>query len=324
LIFRGALALLAVLLVGCGYPGEPLPPALKRPVRIVDVNAVERGSKIFVQFTIPAMTTEGAPVKGPEPLDFRIGPAAAGPFDINAWARGAQQVPDSSIQRKPPMATIELDATPFYNKTVIMAARALSAKGKDAGWSNVIALQIVPALTKPVNVEAKDAPDAVQLAWHAAAPEFRVFRKKQQQADYALVGTTNKPEYSDGGIAYGNTYDYLVQSIEKVNDDHYAESELAELTNIKPQDRFAPGVPQGLTAVPGTKSIELVWNRNTERDFASYRMYRDGKLLASNIVTVAYSDRDVKQGVTYSYQLTSVDTVGNESARSAAVSASIP
>jgi hypothetical protein len=309
LIVRSALALLAVLLVGCGYPGEPMPPALKRPVRIVDVNAVERGSKIIVHFTIPAITTEGAPVKGPEPLDFRIGPAPAGHFDVNDWARGAQRAPESSIQRNPPMATIELDAAPFYNKTVTMAARALSAKGKDVGWSNV---------------EWKDAPDAVQLTWHAAAPSFRVFRKQQGQADYGLAGTVNKPEYLDGGIAYGNTYDYLIQSIEKVNDDQYAESDLTELTGVKPADKFPPAVPEGLTAVPGTKSIELVWNRNTDRDFASYRIYRDGKLLAKDVVSVAYSDRDVKQGTSYSYQLSAVDTTGNESAKSAPVPASLP
>src|SRR6185437_3266066 len=106
LIFRSAAGLFAALLIGCGYPGEPLPPALKRPVRIVDLNAVERGSKIIIHFTIPAITTEGAPVKGPEPLDVRIGPAPAGRFDINAWGRDARRIPESEIKRNPPIASI--------------------------------------------------------------------------------------------------------------------------------------------------------------------------------------------------------------------------
>lgn len=321
---RSALALAPVLLIGCGYPGEPLPPALKRPVRIVDLSAVERGSRIFIYFTIPAITTEGAPVKSPEPLDVRIGPAPAGRFDINAWAREAQRVPESEIKRNPPIAEIEMDAASFYNKTVVLAARALSPKGSDVGWSNIVRFPVVPALPMPAGVDWKNAPDAVRLTWHAAAPQFRIFRRESGHADYTVLGTSDKPEYLDSGITYGNTYDYLIQSIDKVNDDQYAESDPTELTGVKPKDTFAPAVPSGLTAVPGAKSIELVWNRNTDRDFASYRIYRDGKLLARDIVSLAYSDRDVKPGTSYTYQLTAVDTTGNESEKGAPVSAALP
>lgn len=324
MITRGALALAAVFLASCGYPGEPLPPALKRPVRIVDLNAVERGSKIIIHFTIPAITTEGAPVKGVEPLDVRIGPPPPGKFEMNDWAKSAERVPEDQIRRDPPIASIELNATPFYNKNVVVAARALSPKGRDAGWSNVLDFHIVPALPQPAAVEWKNAPDAVQLTWRAAAPSFRVFRRIAGGAEWNLLATVNKPGYLDKTIEYGRAYDYDLQSIEKTDDDHFAESDLAELDGVKPVDRFPPAVPTGLTAVPGTRSIELVWNRNTERDFASYRLYRDGKLLAGNLVALAYSDRDVKPGTTYSYQISAVDNAGNESARSTPVSAALP
>jgi fibronectin type 3 domain-containing protein len=263
-------------------------------------------------------------VKAPEPLDVRIGPTPGGRFDMNACAREAQRIPESEIKRNPPIATVELDAAPFYNKTIVLAARALSPKGSDAGWSNTVIFPVVPALPKPAGVEWTNAPDAVHLTWHAAAPQFRILRRQSGQTDYGIVGTSDKPEYLDTGITYGNTYDYLIQSIEKVTDDQYAESDLTEKAGVKPEDRFAPAVPGGLTAVPGAKSIELVWNRDTDRDFASYRIYRDGKLLASNIVSLAYSDRAVKPGATYTYQLTAVDTTGNESEKSAPVSAALP
>jgi fibronectin type 3 domain-containing protein len=76
--------------------------------------------------------------------------------------------------------------------------------------------------------------------------------------------------------------------------------------------------------VPGTRTIELVWNRNTEKDFAGYRIYRDGMNIAEGLTAPAFTDRDVQPRVRYRYEVSAVDTAGNESARSAAVDAVIP
>ena len=53
----------ALLLTGCGYPGEPLPPALNRPMRVTDLSALERGAKLYVAFTMPVKTTEDQPIR---------------------------------------------------------------------------------------------------------------------------------------------------------------------------------------------------------------------------------------------------------------------
>jgi fibronectin type 3 domain-containing protein len=89
-------------------------------------------------------------------------------------------------------------------------------------------------------------------------------------------------------------------------------------------DTFAPAVPVGLSAVPGTRSIDLVWDRNTEKDFATYRVYRDGKKITGDLTAPVYSDRGVMPGVRYEYQVSAVDTAGNESAKSPAVEAALP
>src|SRR5438067_1335818 len=56
---RTGSVLVALLATGCGYIGEPLPPLANIPARVNDLAAVQRGSRIFVQFTIPSHTTEG-------------------------------------------------------------------------------------------------------------------------------------------------------------------------------------------------------------------------------------------------------------------------
>jgi len=48
------------LMAGCGYPGEPKPPTLEIPSRVIDLRAAEYGSNILVEFTLPPLTTGSA------------------------------------------------------------------------------------------------------------------------------------------------------------------------------------------------------------------------------------------------------------------------
>jgi fibronectin type 3 domain-containing protein len=178
-------------------------------------------------------------------------------------------------------------------------------------------------LPTPQGLVATNAPDAVHLEWHAGAPEFRISRKLEDEANWTQIGTSTKPSYTDSTIEYGKTYQYLVISVEKTGST-YAQSELSDPATIKPKDTFPPAIPAGLSAVPGSRSIELVWDRNTEKDFASYRVFRGGQQIAEGVTAPAYSDRDVKPGAKYTYQVSALDNAGNESARSPAAEAVIP
>lgn len=319
----GALALFAMCLCGCGYMGETLPPALNRPERVQDIAAVQRGTNIAVQFSIPQVTTENLPLKkGSRDIELRIGPPPPGTFSIDAWLRTADRVP--MIPDDKPMANVTYPAAKYVGKTVFVAVNVHGPTGgRSVGWSKLVAVHVVQDLPTPQALELSDAPDAVHLEWHAGAPEFRVFRRPVPELDWMQIATSAKPSYTDNTIEYGKTYEYQVQSIEKT-EDTYAESELSEVKTIKPVDKFPPAVPSGVIAVPGTRSIELVWSRNTDKDFASYNVFRDGMKIADALTAPAFSDRGVRPRVKVQYQVSAVDTAGNESARSAPVEATIP
>jgi hypothetical protein len=288
-----------------------------------DLAAVERGDKIVVRFTVPQRTTEDLPVKGAPDLELRVGPAPEGKFETAVWEQNSARVAAADIHVAGATASAEIPAKPLYGKTVVVGIRVHGPGGRDVGWSNFELVPVVPALPVPEGLEAKDAPDAVRLEWRAAAPEFRIFRKGPGDTDWALAGTSAKPFFVDGSIQFGATYRYFVQSVQKT-DEKYAESEPSVEISFIPTDRFPPAPPAGLTAVPGTRTIELVWERNSEMDFASYRIYRDGRKIAEGQTAPAFSDRDVKAGTRYRYQVSAVDTAGMESPLSAAVETAIP
>ena len=313
--------MIAASMSGCGYVGEPLPPALKRPTPVSDLSAVERGAKIIIQFTPPKVTTEGLPIKGPQDVELRIGPANSDPFRPDTWVKEADLFPVPALAE--PRTSVEIPAARYYNKTVFIGLRVHGPHGREAGWSNFRVLPIVPALGTPAGLEAANAPDAVRLDWHDAAPEFRIFRRLPGAETWTQLATSNKPTYLDGSIEYGNTYQYFVQAIERTGET-YAESDASETITFKPADQFPPAVPAGLTAVPGTRSIELVWERSPEKDFSSYRVYRDGIRVGEGLGAPAFSDTTVQTGVKYRYQVSAVDTTGLESAKTAPVEAEIP
>jgi fibronectin type 3 domain-containing protein len=94
-------------------------------------------------------------------------------------------------------------------------------------------------------------------------------------------------------------------------------------------DVFPPASPTGLIAVAGVSTVELAWDRNPEPDLGSYRVYRRAgneqfTVLADAVEGVAYTDRQVQAGITYSYQITALDKSGNESRPSADASAVVP
>jgi hypothetical protein len=305
-----AAALLGILsLAGCAYVGAPKPPALDIPTRISDLRAAEYGDKIVAEFTIGMDTTEGLKLSEVKSVEARV-----------AVGSVSEIVPLAAKPTGP--VDYDFPAGAWVGKNVVVTVRATGPKGKAGDWSNPVSLTVGVPLATPANFQAISDPQGVRLTWlgsfgSTANGHYRIFRGAGDVMPVRLA-ESDKPEYVDTAADFGSPYSYFVQALVG----ELQQSEVSATVSITPTDTFPPAVPEGLMAVAAVNSIELVWQRNTEDDFAGYHVYRstDGgapQPIAGPLDAPTFSDHTVEIGKKYTYTVTASDRNGNESARSA-------
>jgi hypothetical protein len=317
-------ALAAVVLAGCGYVGEPMPPLANIPSRVTDLAALQHGSHLVVEFSLPKLTTEGQGIRREPALDLRAGPAAA-PFKEGEWASQARKAEPAWV--KDGRARYEIPIEGFVNREVVIAVKVIGVNGKDAGWSSFFILPVVPAPDVPRSLRAESVAGGVKVAWQAKGTGFRVFRRTGE-GEFEFLADAPQPGYLDTAVELGKRYDYRIQTVVRVGDKE-AESEPSGDVRVTPEDRFPPQPPAGLTVLASPSSIELTWDQNPESDLAGYRIYRaapggDFQRIGETTGIPAFSDQKVEAGKKYRYAVSAFDRGGNESARSAPVEGALP
>jgi fibronectin type 3 domain-containing protein len=133
--------------------------------------------------------------------------------------------------------------------------------------------------------------------------------------------------YVDLEVEEGGSYAYAVEAVDIIGT---ASSRVFSRT-VRIEDNRPPLLPEGLTAVDTEEGVLLVWRMSPELDTAYYNVFRgkslkeDEAFIRINAEPVAadkprYIDAGINRGDLYLYRVTAVDSKGNESAKSAAVS----
>jgi len=356
--FRNAKLALSLLasawLIACGSPGVPIPPSLELPRPVANLRASRKGDKVTLTWSTPTKTTDQHNIRRSGVVDIcrdtapmkRCVEIGQVPFAKPSAGR----TPTTNLDSYTDQIPTNLDTqNPLGN--LFYAVEVKNSYRHSAGLSNQAQVPVAPTLAAPTNFRANLSANGILMTWDSIAnvPQisglrfvYRVYRRETAGKTQVVAGelpvSNASPEILDTGFEWEKTYEYWLTVVTIVAEPNGSEQALegddtAKLT-VTAHDVFPPATPTGLQAVfsgPGQKPfIDLVWNPNTEADFAGYNVYRHEpdsdpvKVNSELIKSPAFRDTNVLARHTYFYSVSAVDVRGNESPRSEAASETVP
>ncbi len=228
-------------------------------------------------------------------------------------------------------------AIPFRGTNTITATHGTMWRGASSAQMWIDDLRYVnpgapaadtQAPSAPASLSAEDHPadsgDAIDLSWAAATDNvgvtgYKLYRGTSPGVYDAPVALPVSTNYTDNSATAGTRYYYAVSAVDAAGNESSRSPEASAIG----VDNTAPAVPSGLAATPGAAEVALTWSANAEGDLAGYHVYSGGvRLTVAPTAATSYADLGLLNG-TYSYQVSAVDTSGNESARCAVVLATV-
>jgi hypothetical protein len=238
---KSALPLLALcaFFVGCAAPSPPLPPSLELPTPVSDLQAIRKGNKVVLTWTLPTQTTDGAGIHfrgltrvcrslsnvqdkmtGCGTPAAQLASSQLDTSKANLSAKGPQRV---SARYTDPLPNDWLrDPT----ATVIYAIESLNTSHRSAGLSNQVRVPAASTEPPPADFAAQLGSQGVVLTWTGpllAIPGsndmphyfYRVFRTAKDAPQPILIGeiqrgTQDKMRLVDNTFVWEKEYEYRI------------------------------------------------------------------------------------------------------------------
>jgi hypothetical protein len=277
------------LLISCGTPGVPMPPALEMAKPVTDLRGSRKGAKVYLMWTVPDKTTDHQTVRHPgstricRSLGREIGdcknpvaeiPASQFPLaEVKKRNTVAPKVQASYGDMLPP----ELQAQD-PTSDITYAVSALNESGRSAGLSNLIQVPSAPTLPPPEHLTAEVKSEGVLLFWacsaevHVTPPlryKLRIYRRENDRQDaggekpktdvrvadvnFAECSETQPPQFLDQAFEWEKHYDYRATVVTVIATPGKPEVEVegddTPAVQVFAHDIFPPSVPTGLQAV---------------------------------------------------------------------------
>jgi hypothetical protein len=227
----------------------------------------------------------------------------------------------------PPAATPGPPPAPPAPPTPETASPSVSAPVPAAGPAGVATEpEGVQGVATPPTPAAAAAPELPLLAGRPIFPgaipnTYNVYEQTVTPTGSVLTMPTpvnpkplETPSFEDARLMFGVERCYVIRMVE-AHGSVTLESPPSPPTCVTPRDTFPPTAPRNLTAVGAEGIVNLIWEPNTEADFAGYVVLRGEApgdkltaLTSTPIRETSYRDVTAKPGVSYVYAVVAVDT----------------
>jgi fibronectin type 3 domain-containing protein len=339
---------------GCGKVGAPIPP-IRLTERARDLAAIQRGAKILLSWSAPALGNKESSSSYIERVDiYRLieKPNQEPVLDEDDYETEAKPV--GSMDRATIEAQIQTLGNLQFSDMINLeqatanvrlryAVRYVNKRGQQAAFSNSVAIEPVALIAaSPTNLKiANQQQDAITLSWNA--PEsgtdgsssatvvgynlYRARANRRASAKPLNEEPITELQFTDRTFQYKTEYIYFVRALSQAANG-LIESADSDALPITPTDTYAPAAPDSVSAASANGVISLFWSTSTSTDVIGYNVYRAEsedaaewqKLTPQPSTAVTFRDERVVIDKQYFYRVTSVDKFKNESQPSKIVS----
>ena len=208
-------------------------------------------------------------------------------------------------------------------------------EGNESQYSSVIVVTIPsPDTTAPIAptiISYNRVDQKVFLSWKAN-PEldlanYRLYYGKASRTYDKKIDVGNTTNFTTVNLEAGLTYFFAVTAIDTATNESVYSAEVS--VEIPMPDNTPPSVPVIANYIRQDKQVYIAWNNVNDKDLAGYKVHYgfmsrtyDTEIDVNK--NTNYLTKELDEGVTYYFAVTSYDSTGNASEYSTEISVTIP
>ena len=202
----------------------------------------------------------------------------------------------------------------------VYVLRGVARSGRSGGPSARVSVPLGPLPDPPAGVAARNTEKAVIVEWLPALARIGGGALRYNVYDGAAPGEPlngtplDTPSLERTGAKLGQEICFQVRTVEAAATIQL-ESAPGRPACITPKDEFPPAAPRGLAAVATPGAVQLIWDANSEADFAGYLVLRADTpdetlrpLTPAPLRETGFRDATAAPGTRYVYVVVAVDS----------------